>query len=138
MEHILIHLIYSNTSNLLPDDSMLVISTNLSDFYNVIDRVSILTSDKEKNIVTLEIEGNTLTLKSSSMEIGHVEEKMMISKNNEENIKVSFSSKYMMDALKSFQTENIDLHFVGEIKPILIKSEDDETLTQLVLPIRTY
>ena len=44
----------------------------------------------------------------------------------------------MMDALKSFQTENIDLHFVGEIKPILIKSEDDETLTQLVLPIRTY
>ena len=72
------------------------------------------------------------------MEIGHVEEKMMISKNNEENIKISFSSKYMMDALKSFQTENIDLHFVGEIKPILIKSEDDETLTQLVLPIRTY
>ncbi len=129
---------YPNTSNLLPNDSLLVVSTNLSDLYNVIDRVSILTSDKEKNIVTLEIEGNTLTLKSSSMEIGHVEEKMMISKNNEENIKISFSSKYMMDALKSFQTENIDLHFVGEIKPILIKSEDDETLTQLVLPIRTY
>ena len=129
---------YPNTSNLLPNDSLLVVSTNLSDLYNVIDRVSILTSDKEKNIVTLEIEGNTLTLKSSSMEIGHVEEKMLISKNNEENIKISFSSKYMMDALKSFQTENIDLHFVGEIKPILIKSEDDETLTQLVLPIRTY
>ena len=129
---------YPNTSNLLPNDSLLVVSTNLSDLYNVIDRVSILTSDKEKNIVTLEIEGNTLTLKSSSMEIGHVEEKMMISKNNEENIKISFSSKYMMDALKSFQTENIDLHFVGEIKQILIKSEDDETLTQLVLPIRTY
>ena len=45
---------YPNTSNLLPDDSFLVISTNLSDFYDVIDRVSILTSDKEKNIVTLE------------------------------------------------------------------------------------
>ena len=129
---------YPNTSNLLPNDSLLVVSTNLSDLYNVIDRVSILTSDKEKNIVTLEIEGNTLTLKSSSMEIGRVEEKMMISKNNDENIKISFSSKYMMEALKSFQTEDIELHFVGEIKPILIKSENDETLTQLVLPIRTY
>ena len=129
---------YPNTSNLLPNDSLLVVSTNLNDLYNVIDRVSILTSDKEKNIVTLETEGNTLILKSSSMEIGRVEEKMMISKNNDENIKISFSSKYMMDALKSFQTENIELHFVGEIKPILIKSEDDETLTQLVLPIRTY
>ena len=129
---------YPNTSNLLPDDSMLVISTNLSDFYNVIDRVSILTSDKEKNIVTLETNGDTLILKSSSVEIGHVEEKMKISKNNDENIKISFSAKYMMEALKSFSTENVDLHFVGEIKPILIKSKEDETLTQLVLPIRTY
>ena len=129
---------YPNTSNLLPEDSMLVVSTNLNDFYNVIDRVSILTSDKEKNIVTLETQGNTLILKSSSVEIGRVEEKMNITKNNEEDIKISFSAKYMMDALKSFSTETVDLHFVGEIKPILIKSEEDETLTQLVLPIRTY
>ena len=129
---------YPNTSNLLPDDSMLIVSTNLNDFYNVIDRVSILTSDKEKNIVTLETQGNTLILKSSSVEIGRVEEKMTISKNNEEDIKISFSAKYMMDALKSFSTENVDLHFVGEIKPILIKSSEDESLTQLVLPIRTY
>lgn len=129
---------YPNTSNLLPDDSYLVVSTNLNDFYNVIDRVSILTSDKEKNIVTLETNGNILTLKSSSAEIGRVEEKMTISKNNSEDIRISFSAKYMMEALKSFSTETVNLHFVGEIKPILIKSTEDETLTQLVLPIRTY
>ena len=129
---------YPNTSNLLPDNSMLIVSTNLNEFYSVIDRVSILTSDKEKNTVTLETNGNTLILRSSSVEIGRVEEKMNITKNNDEDIKISFSAKYMMDALKSFSTENVDLHFVGEIKPILIKSSEDETLTQLVLPIRTY
>ena len=129
---------YPNTSNLLPDDSFLVVKTNLNDFYNVIDRVSILTSDKEKNIVTLETNGNTLILKSSSVEIGRVEEKMSISKSSNDDIKISFSAKYMMEALKSFSTETVDIHFVGEIKPILIKSTEDETLTQLVLPIRTY
>ena len=129
---------YPNTSNLLPEESMLVISTNLDDLYNVIDRVSILTSDKEKNIVTLETNGNTLILKSSSAEIGRVEEKMNVQKSNNEDIKISFSAKYMMEALKSFSTTNIDLHFVGEIKPILIKSFEDDSLTQLVLPIRTY
>ena len=129
---------YPNTSNLLPDDSFLVISSKLSDLYNVIDRVSILTSDKEKNIVTLETVDNTLILRSSSAEIGRVEEKMNIEKNNKENIKISFSAKYMMEALRSFNTESISIHFVGDIKPILIKSEEDETLTQLVLPIRTY
>ncbi len=129
---------YPNTSNLLPEDTLLVISTNLNSLYSVIDRVSILTSDKEKNIVTLETSGNTLVLRSSSAEIGRVEEKMNITKNNDEDIKISFSAKYMMEALKSFSTETVDLHFVGEIKPILIKSTEDESLTQLVLPIRTY
>ena len=129
---------YPNTSNLLPEESFLVIHTNLNDLYNVIDRVSILTSDKEKNIVTLETNGNYIILKSSSLEIGRVEEKMEIEKNKDEDIKISFSAKYMMEALRSFSTETVDLHFVGEIKPILIKSTEDESLTQLVLPIRTY
>ena len=129
---------YPNTSNLIPNEEFLIISSKLTDLYNVIDRASILTSDKEKNTVTLETNGNILTLKSSSQEIGRVEEKMNIEKNNDENIKISFSAKYMMEALKSFNTENIELHFVGEIKPILVKSKEDETLTQLVLPIRTY
>ena len=63
---------------------------------------------------------------------------MKISKNNKEDIKISFSAKYMMEALKSFSTETVDIHFIGEIKPILIKSTEDDSLTQLVLPIRTY
>lgn len=129
---------YPNTSNLLPNDSYLNIIVDLSKFYSVIDRASILTSDKEKNIVTLETHDQTLILKSSSQEIGRVEEKMDIEKNNEENIKISFSAKYMMDALKSFSTEKVEIKFVGEIKPIILTNPEDSSLTQLVLPIRTY
>ena len=129
---------YPNTSKLIPNEEFLIISSKLTDLYNVIDRASILTSDKEKNTVTLETNGNILTLKSSSQEIGRVEEKMEITKNNDEDIRISFSAKYMMEALKSFSTETVELHFVGEVKPILVKSSEDETLTQLVLPIRTY
>lgn len=129
---------YPNTSNLIPKEELMVLTSNINDLYNVIDRASILTSDKEKNIVTLETDGDLLILRSSSQEIGRVEEKMKIKKSNQENIKISFSAKYMMEALKSFSTENVEIHFVGEIKPILIKSSEDDTLTQLVLPIRTY
>ena len=128
---------YPNTSNLIPKEDLLVIKTNLNDIYDVIDRASILTSDKEKNIVTLETDGNTLLVKSSSQEIGNVKEEMTVEKSNDENIKISFSARYMMEALKAFQTETVEIHFVGEVKPILVKSNEDETLTQLVLPIRT-
>ena len=110
----------------------------MDELYNVIDRASILTSDKEKNIVTFEINDDTLIVKSSSAEIGRVEEKMKIEKNNQEQIKISFSAKYMMEALKSFDGEFAKLSFFGEVKPIIIREKDDETLEQLVLPIRTY
>ena len=129
---------YPNTSNLLPKDYLVKLHFNINQFYDVVDRVSILTSDKDKNTVTLETDGNNLIMKSSSAEIGRVEEKMTITKDQEIDVKVSFSSKYMMDALKSFNTETVELYFVGEIKPILLKSDEDESLTQLVLPIRTY
>lgn len=129
---------YPNTANLMPDASYMVITADLNTFYSVIDRASILTSDREKNIVTLETEGDTLILKSSSIEIGRVEEKMKITKNVEDDIKISFSARYMMEALKSFSTDTVEIHYVGEIKPIILKSNEEETLTQLVLPIRTY
>lgn len=129
---------YPNTANLLPNESMLKIIVNINDLYNVIDRVSTLTSDKEKNIVTLETEEDTLIMRSSNVEIGRIEEKMPIKKENNEEIKISFSAKYMMDALKSLTGLEATISFVGEISPIIIKDKDDERITQLVLPIRTY
>lgn len=129
---------YPNVNNLIPSYSFLKITANLSNLYDVIDRASILTSDKEKNIVTLETNKNLLIVRSSSAEIGRVEEKMNITKDNEEEIKISFSAKYMMDALRSFEGETVELAFEGEVKPIIIKDVEDPNLTQLVLPIRTY
>ena len=129
---------YPNTSNLLPTETEVKLHLNIQDFFGVIYRASILTSDKDKNIVTLETEGDILTIKSSSLEIGKVEEKMKITKDKKQDIKISFSAKYMMDALKAFSSETVDLNFVGEIKPIVLKTEEDDSLTQLVLPIRTY
>lgn len=129
---------YPNVNNLIPSDSFLKITANLSNLYDVIDRASILTSDKEKNIVTLETNKNLLIVRSSSAEIGRVEEKMNITKDNEEEIKISFSAKYMMDALRSFEGDTVELAFEGEVKPIIIKDVGDPNLTQLVLPIRTY
>lgn len=129
---------YPNTANLLPNEFVLNIKVSVNNLYNVIDRASILTSDKEKNIVTFEIDGNKMFVRSSSAEIGRVEEKMNIEKDNNENIKISFVAKYMMEALKSFEDDEVEISFVGEVKPIILKSKKDEGLTQLVLPIRTY
>ena len=37
-----------------------------------------------------------------------------------------------------FDSEEIELSFNGEIKPIILNYVDNDDLTQLILPIRTY
>ena len=44
----------------------------------------------------------------------------------------------MMDALRTISTEDVILSFVGEVKPILLKEDDNDDLIGLILPIRTY
>ncbi len=129
---------YPPTSKSIPEEFNLTIKASLSQLYNVIEQASILTTDKEKNIVSLSTKGDLLTVKSVSNEKGKAEMKMNISKNNDEEITIAFSAKYMMEALNALNTEEIEMSFVGEVKPIVIKNTKDDGLLQLVVPIRTY
>ena len=43
-----------------------------------------------------------------------------------------------MEALNALTTDEIEMSFVGEVKPIVIKNNVDDGLLQLVVPIRTY
>lgn len=129
---------YPNTSKLIPEDSVLKIKAKLSQLYNVIGQASILTTDKEKNIVSLSTNGDLLIVKSVSNEKGKAEMKMNIEKNNNEDINIAFSAKYMMEALNALNTDIIEMSFIGEVKPITIKNTTEDGLIQLVVPIRTY
>lgn len=129
---------YPDTSKLIPESFELKLKINLEEFYSMIDRVSLLTNDKEKNLIKMEITKNELLLSSTSQEIGKIEERLTIEKNNEIDMKIAFSSKYMMEAIRSLKCENIELMMNGEIKPIIIKNTEDENIIQLVLPIKTF
>lgn len=127
---------YPNTKNLIPNESIFDLKLNKNEFYNMVDRASILNNDKDNNIITLELKNKVLRITSMSLEIGKVEEKINV--DSEEEIKISFSGKYMMEALRTLKSEKVILTFVGEVKPILLKEENNDDLLCLILPIRTY
>ena len=129
---------YPDVSRLIPTDFLLKITVDMHDFYSLLDRVSLFSTEEEKNTVKLECTDNTVVVTSNIPEIGNVVEKIEVEKNNEENIKIAFSSKYMMDAIKVLDCDKIELAFNGEIKPIIIKNPEDENLIQLIVPIKTY
>jgi len=129
---------YPNTANLIPSDFEYILTTNLHDYYSAIDRAALLTQSKEKNIVRMETKDSEILITSYASEIGKVEEKLLVNKNTKENISISFSSKYMLEALKTFTEEDLIILLNSDTKPIVLKSAKDESLIQLILPIKTY
>ena len=129
---------YPNTSSFIPNEFTHIITANLNDFYSSIDRVALLTQSKEKNLIKMELDNNNLILSSFASEIGKVEDKLEVSRNISDPISISFSSKFMMDAVKTFNEEEILILMNTDSKPIVLKSTNDESLIQLILPIKTY
>ena len=129
---------YPNTNNFIPEDFEFIITTSLNDYYDAIDRAALLTQNKDKNIIKMDVENDEIIITSSSSEIGKSEEKISISKNNDQNLSISFSAKYMLDALKTFKEDELIILLNNDSKPIIMKSAKDESLIQLILPIKTY
>ncbi len=129
---------FPDVNRLIPDGFELKIKVNSNELYNVIDRAALLTSEKDKNIVKFENTNNQITISSNSPEIGKVEETLNTEDENNKNIKIAFSAKFMMDALKTVESKNTILNFNNEVQPIVILDGNDDTLLQLILPIKTY
>lgn len=129
---------YPDTEKSIPTSFSLQVTTDLQNLYNAIDRASLLTNEEEKNIINLSTIDDIALITSNIPEIGNVEEKVKINKSTAEDIKIAFSSKYMMEAIKTFEGREVQISFNGEIKPIIITAVDNTDLIQLISPIRTF
>lgn len=127
---------YPANASIIPTNFEIEIDVVADTIFDMIDRASLLTSDRDKNTIKLELKNKELIISSNSPEIGKVEEKISI--NAEGNTSISFSSKYMLDAIKSFSKDNVTIYINNDNSPIILKSKDDTSLVQLVLPIKTY
>ncbi len=129
---------YPNTSNLIPTEFNIILTTSLNSYYGAIDRAALLTQNKDKNVVKMETKTNEVLISSFASEIGKVEETVSVNKNVEDELSISFSSKYMIEALKTFDEDDLLILLNSDSKPIVLKSAKDESLIQLILPIKTY
>lgn len=129
---------YPNTDNFIPTEFLHVITANLNDYFSSIDRAALLTQSKEKNIVKMDVIEDEIRISSYASEIGKVEDRIKIKRNSNDDCSISFSAKFMMDALRTLESDEIIIFMNTDSKPIVIKSATDESLIQLILPIKTY
>lgn len=129
---------YPDTTRLFPENYETKVTVNNDEFYHAIDRVSLLAREGGNNVIRMTVENSQVELASNSPEVGTVNEEVNASHTEGEDIKISFNSKYMMDALRAIQSEEVSIEFFGTMRPFTITPSDSDEVVQLILPIRTY
>ena len=120
--------------DILPKDSQCRVVLNKSDFMNSIERASLLAKVGKNNLIKLDIKANNMEITSKSEE-GTVKEEIMVSKEGSDLV-IGFNSKYLSDALKAIDDENVTMLFNSAISPCLIRPLTGDAYEYLVLPVR--
>ncbi|MFD1850987.1 DNA polymerase III subunit beta [Oceanobacillus bengalensis] len=130
---------YPETSRLIPEQSKTTIQVKTKELLSTIDRASLLAREERNNVVRLTTQGNGLIeITSNSPEVGNVTEDLSVQMFEGEELKISFSSKYMIDALKAIEYDDVTISFTGAMRPFIMRPADDDSILQLILPVRTY
>ena len=130
---------YPDTSRLIPSESKTDIVLHTKEFLRAIDRASLLAREGKNNVVKLiTLQDQLIEISSNTPEVGKVVEELKGISMDGEELKISFSAKYMMDALRAIEGNEIKITFTGAMRPFVIYPINDDSTLQLILPVRTY
>lgn len=130
---------YPDTSRLIPTENKTEVIMAAKEFLQSIDRASLLAREGRNNVVKFStIDNQEVEISSDSPEIGRVVERVQAQSIEGEELKISFSGKYLMDALKAIDSTEIRISFTGAMRPFIIRSLDSDLILQLILPVRTF
>ena len=128
---------YPNTKNIVPRTTNYTLEVNSQELIKAITRAKLLSLDRE-NVVDLTMSEDGVTISARASQIGSSNEKIEMYRFEGEMLKISFNSEFVVSAIRALGSEDVVFGFVGEMKPFIIRNPSDESVVQVVTPVRTY
>lgn len=130
--------VYPDTDRLIPKDFSYELVIDRSTLIHAIDRAFMKTDNMP--IIRLEIrDKDDITISNKSQEIGEFNEELFAVSYEGNPLDISFAGNYVAEAARTMTSDSIRISFTGEMKPFIIRNEsENQSILQLVLPVRTY
>ena len=123
---------YFKIEQMLSSDYETKIKINKRELLDCIDRATLLVKEGDKKPIIMNVTDGNMELKINSF-IGSMNEDIDISKDGKD-IVIGFNPKFLIDALKVIDDENINIYLVNPKAPCFIR-DDEESYTYLILPV---
>lgn len=123
---------YFKIDQMLSSDYETKVKVNKREFLDCIDRATLLIKegDKKPIIITIGDESMELSIKS---QIGSMNEDIEIGKEGKD-LMIGFNPKFLIEALRVIDDEEVDLYFMNAKAPCFIKDEN-QSYIYLILPV---
>ena len=123
---------YFKIDQMLSSDYETKVRVNKKEFLNCIDRATLLVKEGDKKPIIVNITDNGMELKINSA-LGSMDEEIDIQKQGKD-LMIGFNPKFLIDALRVIDDEEVDLYMVNPKAPCFIKNAE-ESYIYLILPV---
>ena len=123
---------YYKIDQMLSGDYETKVTVNKREFLSCIDRATLLVKESEKKPVIIQITDGSMELRINSS-IGSMNEDILIQKEGKD-ILIGFNPRFLMDALRVIDEEDIDIYLFNPKAPCFIKDKE-ESYIYLILPV---
>lgn len=123
---------YFRIDQMLSSDYETKVCINKREFLDCIDRATLFVKESDKKPIIINIEDESMQLSINS-QIGSMKEDIDIEKEGKD-IMIGFNPKFLIDALKVIDDEQISIFLVNPKAPCFIKDEN-ESYIYLILPV---
>lgn len=123
---------YFKVDQMLSNDYETKVRINKKELLNSIDRATLLVKEGDKKPIIINIGEEVMELKIKS-QIGSMDEEIYINKEGK-NLLIGFNPKFLIDALRVIDNEEVVLYLMNAKAPCFIK-DDEESYIYLILPV---
>ncbi len=126
---------YPDISSVIPKEFQTTTIVGKTELEKALDRINSFTN--EENKIQIKITDENFYIKSANQKTGTSIEKIDNFNKQGDDIEISISSKYLLDAIKTTSNKEIKLKFNSDKKPVLIEDPTQHNIKHIVLPYRS-
>lgn len=123
---------YFNIDQMLSNDYETKVKINKKELLNCIDRATLLVKEGDKKPIIINILDEVMELKINST-VGSMNEEIDIQKSGKD-LMIGFNPKFLIDALRVIDDEEIDIYLVNPKAPCFIRDKEEKYI-YLILPV---
>ena len=123
---------YFRISQMLSSDYETKVTVNKREFLDAIERATILIRENDKKPLIINIQDENMQLKLNSS-FGSMNADILMHKTGKD-IMIGFNPKFLIDALRAIDDEEIHIYLMNPKSPCFIK-DDEEQYIYLILPV---